>query len=359
MAKNHPSEKINWVNTLFLTLCPLVAIAGTVLLCVYSVISWKTWLLLVVLTGITGVAITGGYHRLFSHSTYKAPAPVRLLFLLFAAASFEGSVFEWCSDHRIHHRHADTEQDPYNINRGFWYAHIGWLIKLDTSKRDFSNIPDLTSDPLCRFQHRFYVPLAVLMGFVLPTAIAWCWGAPLAGLLVAGALRITLNHHFTFFINSLCHTLGKRPYSKEQTARDHWLAAIFTYGEGYHNFHHKFPLDYRNGVRAHQFDPTKWLIWCMAKVGLARDLKRVRAHRIAKFIVQTEPESTNSLVQQAKERLMGLIAQLEQLEREYLESLKTIRCKVTLKNYRKQLRQLRRKLSQDTARWSRLVRQYA
>ena len=361
-----PAEKINWVNTLFLTICPLAALVGTVLLCILGALTWKTWVLFGVFTYLTGLSITAGYHRLFSHKTYQAPAPIRLIYLLLAAATFEGSVLEWSSDHRVHHRHSDTEKDPYNIKRGFWYAHIGWLIRLDTSKRDFSNVADLQADPLCRLQHRFYIPLAILVGFILPMGIAWSWGAPLAGLIIGGALRISVNHHFTFFINSLCHTIGKRPYSEEESARDHWVAAIFTYGEGYHNYHHKFPIDYRNGVRLFHYDPAKWLIWALSKVGLATNLKRISSQRIAHYILQTqkleektERVDAREIILQTKERILLVIQRLEAIEKEYIESLKAASCKVTIKNCRYQLRQARRDLSRGLSSWSKLVKQYA
>ena len=342
------TKKINWLNTIFLTLCPLVGVVGLVLLACFSTISWQTWTLFGVFTALTGLSITTGYHRLFSHRTYKAAWPVRLFFLLLATAAFEGSVFEWCSDHRIHHRHADTEKDPYNINEGFWHAHMGWLIHLDTSKRDFSNIDDLTSDPLCRFQHRFFVPLSIIIGFGLPTLIASFWGAPLAGLVLGGALRTSVSHHFTFFINSLCHTLGKRPYSKEQTARDHWLAAIVTHGEGYHNFHHKFPLDYRNGVRLYHYDPTKWLIWLMSKCGLASDLKRISAHRIAEQAIKAQNQGMDTikddLFTKGKSQLNALLERIATLEGVYLQKLKDAAGRLSIKQCQKQLKQARREL---------------
>lgn len=358
MATQNPRGKINWVNTLFLTLCPLISIVGTVLLCIYTSISWKTWVLFGVYTYLTGLSIAVGYHRLFSHQTYRAPAPVRIICLLLAAATFEGSALEWSTDHRNHHRYTDTDEDPYSIKRGFWFAHIGWLIRLDTSKRDFANVADLQADRWCRLQHRYFPFIAIFMGFILPTLLAWSWGEPLAGFIIAGGLRATLNHHFTFFINSLCHTMGKQTYSKTQTARDHWVAAIFTYGEGYHNFHHKFPLDYRNGVRRFHYDPAKWMIWALSKVGLAHDLKRVKQHRIAKHLV-SQSTSSNSLVLQAQERLMQLIQRVERLDREYVEQLKTLSCKTTIKNYRRQLRKSRRELAHNIAMWSKLTKQYA
>lgn len=359
-------NKINWTNTLFLTICPIVGVVGTVLLAIYSSITWPTWVLLAAYLYVTGLAITVGYHRLFSHKTYQANAVVRFILLMFGAANFEGSVLEWSTDHRRHHRYADTKDDPYNINQGFWYAHIGWLLRLDTSKRDFSNVADLEADPLCRFQHKYVVSLGILMGFVVPTAIAWCWGAPLAGLIVVGALRIALNHHFTFFINSLCHTFGKRTYTEEQTARDHWIAAIFTYGEGYHNYHHKFPIDYRNGVRLFHYDPAKWVIWLLSKLGWAHNLKRVSSQRIARYILQeqkleerTKETGAHAIVVQSKEQIIKLVERLEALEKEYAEMLKAASAKSTIKHCRSQLRQLRRELTRSLSSWSKLARQYA
>lgn len=348
-------EPINWVNTLFLTLCPLLSVTGTILLCLYTTISWKTWVLFGVSTALTGFAITGGYHRLFAHKAYRTTQSIRLLYLLVATAAFEGSVLEWCTDHRKHHRHTDTESDPYNIKRGFWYAHMGWLIRLDNQKRDFSNVIDLKADRLCRLQHRFYSPLAAIIGFALPAAIASIWGEPLAGLVIAGGLRVTLNHHFTFFINSLCHTLGKRPYSEQESARDHWLAAIFTYGEGYHNFHHRFPIDYRNGIEAHHYDPTKWLIWSLSKLGLASDLNRVSPQRIAQSILESHASNTASYLTHAREKITALIRRVECLEKEYREHIKTTACKITISRCRRNLRKLNRELNQAMNAWVKLT----
>ena len=350
-----PTEKINWVNTLFLTLCPLVAIIGTAWLLMHNGISGKTWALFIAFLFLTGLAITAGYHRLFSHKTYKTNAIMRFIYLFFGAATFEGSVLNWCTDHRRHHRYEDTEKDPYNINRGFWFAHIGWLLRLDDSKRDYSNVNDLQADPLCAFQHRFYATSAILTGFVLPTVIAALWGEALAGFIVAGALRITLNHHFTFFINSLCHTLGKQPYTKDKTARDHWVTALFTYGEGYHNFHHKFPLDYRNGIRHFHYDPAKWLIWALEKCGWATEVKRIPPRRIAHHMLQAQDVSEHDRLAQTKEKLLQMIQRLETLDKDYRDAMQAMSCKLTLKEQRKNLKAARRELKQGMLAWSKLI----
>lgn len=321
------AKKINWLNTLFLIITPLVGVIGTIVLLSLGQIMWQTWVFFGVYLFITALAITAGYHRLFSHSSYKAHPIISFIMAMLGAACFEGSVLEWGTDHRNHHRYVDTEKDPYNINQGFWYAHIGWLIHLDTSKRDFSNVKDLSESAILRFQHKYFAGIAVFMGFILPTLIAGLWGNALAGFVLVGAFRVAFNHHSTFFINSLCHWSGKRTYTREQTARDNWMTALVTMGEGFHNFHHQFPLDYRNGVRYFHYDPTKWLIYGLAKIGLASDLRRIPDHKILAFRLKADAESLTQkhhhnadfltqTVEPLKAHLMGLIDKIAKLEQE-------------------------------------------
>lgn len=218
------------------------------------------------------LATTGGYHRLFAHRAYRASWPVRLFYLLFGAASGQASVLRWASDHRLHHARVDTDRDPYSIRKGFWWAHIGWLFfRFDS---DPKLVRDLQADPIVRLQHRFYLPLLIAMGFGVPMLLAWTWGDAVGGLLLAGFARLMVQYQATFCINSLAHTIGTRPYSTEVSARDSVWTAIVTLGEGYHNYHHRFPGDYRNGIRFFHFDPTKWWVWLLSKVGLASGLRR-------------------------------------------------------------------------------------
>jgi stearoyl-CoA desaturase (Delta-9 desaturase) len=271
---------LDWVNTLFLALSPVIALVGTTYLIWTNGIHWETAILAFVMALITGIAVTAGYHRLFSHRSYEANPMFKLVMLLFGAAAFENSARRWASDHRNHHKFVDTDLDPYNIKRGFFYAHMGWVcLKYDNAHR-YDNVPDLDVDKLVRFQERHYISLGILVGFVLPTAIAALWGDPLGGFILAGFLRLVLNHHFTFSINSFCHMLGSQPYSDKNTARDSWFLALFTYGEGYHNFHHKFPSDYRNGIKAYHWDPTKWLIKCMSWFGTTHSLRQISEQKI-------------------------------------------------------------------------------
>jgi stearoyl-CoA desaturase (delta-9 desaturase) len=237
-----------------------------------------------ILAILTSFSITAGYHRLFAHKTYEANLPLRLLVLLFGASAFENSVLMWTSEHRRHHKHVDHDDDPYNITKGFFHAHIGWLLFKLNPEPPFDNVPDLKKDRLVCWQHRHVHLLAVLMGFVLPSLAGFLydgWVGALGGFLIGGIARVVVIQHTTFFINSACHCMGRQPYSTRCSARDSFFLALFTMGEGYHNYHHEFQFDYRNGVKPWQFDPTKWILWVLSKVGVVSHLKRVDPEKIA------------------------------------------------------------------------------
>lgn len=321
-------KKISWGGTLFLGLTPLVSIAGLLFLWRYDAIRWPTVAFTAAMAIVTGISVTAGYHRMFAHKSFEAKWPIKLLFLLFGAASFENSALWWASDHRNHHKYVDTDRDPYNIKKGFWYAHMGWIcFKRLKEKRD--NVLDLEKDRLVWFQHRYFLSISVLTGFVFPMAVASLWGDALGGLLLAGFLRIVLNHHFTFLINSVCHYYGRQPYSDRNSSRDSLIPALFTYGEGYHNYHHTFPSDYRNGIRPYHWDPTKWLIRTLAWMGQAYDLRRIANDKILQVRLRMDEKRLLRTIEQAGKRAPlsqeFVVSARQKLERTYLQfqSLRT------------------------------------
>jgi stearoyl-CoA desaturase (delta-9 desaturase) len=331
-----PASRINWTNSSFLIGTFIITCTAVPLyLWFYGVDAFQVTMFLLFFIA-TGLSITLGYHRLFSHIAFQAKWPVRLATLIFGAAAFENSAMHWCSDHRKHHKHVDHDDDPYDISQGFWYAHMGWILfKLD-AEQPLDNIPDLRKDRLVMLQDRFYVTIAVSVGLVLPALLGYLhsgWIGALGGFLLAGVARVTAVQHMTFFINSLCHTIGGQPYSDRCSARDSWIMAIFTFGEGYHNYHHEFQHDYRNGVKWWQWDPTKWSIWLLAKLNLVDGLRRVPEEKV-------------------------LLAQLADTRRRLGEK---ITCQQTARNAR--LHQLLQasdaKLHQLGERWAVLKSQYA
>jgi stearoyl-CoA desaturase (delta-9 desaturase) len=278
-----PFDKVNWlissflIGTLFLSLTAVPAYLYFFGIDLFQIV------LFFVMFCACGFSITVGYHRLFSHLTFQAHWTVRLFTLVFGAGAFENSALLWACEHRSHHKHVDHDEDPYCISKGLFHAHIGWLLfKLDPGP-PFDNVTDLQKDPLVRWQNRYIHLIAALVAFGLPTTIGFIWGGWRSGLgafLIAGVARVVILQHCTFCINSLCHYLGTRPYSSKCSARDSWLMALVTFGEGYHNYHHEFQHDYRNGVKPWQFDPTKWIIWTLSKVRLAAKLRRVPTEKI-------------------------------------------------------------------------------
>jgi stearoyl-CoA desaturase (delta-9 desaturase) len=229
-----------------------------------------------------------GYHRLWSHKAYTASKSLQIFLMLFGAGAGEGSIKLWCREHRAHHRYVDTDQDPYSVQKGLFYSHVGWIIfKDDPDKIGRVNVEDLKRDPIVTFQADYYWQLFLLMAYIGPTLIAGLgWGDWLGGYIYGGLLGTALVQQSTFCINSLAHWMGDQPYGTFKSARNCFIVAILTLGEGYHNFHHEFPSDWRNGVRWYEFDPTKWSIWLWTQFGLVTDLRFFSMNEINKSMLQ-------------------------------------------------------------------------
>lgn len=294
---------------------PIAALLLVPLWGVYQGFTGTQWLLAVVFLYLNGLSITAGYHRLWAHKAYQAHPILKWFFALWGAGALQNSILIWASDHRRHHRHVDdNERDPYSSGRGLWFSHMGWILRRYASgTNDFSNARDLQRDPVVMFQHRHYVLLTTFMNLGLPVLLGVWLGDVIGTVLLVGLLRLVVNHHVTFFINSLAHFWGSRPYTEENSARDNGVLAFLTYGEGYHNFHHLFQNDYRNGVRWYQWDPTKWLISLCAGVGLARRLQRVPDFRIQRAMLDTQFARARRALEQ--EDTCDSLCQV--LEREY------------------------------------------
>lgn len=279
--KNAP---INWPATIMLIGSPILALITIPIYAYYHDFSTAAWISFFVLWAYSGLGITAGYHRLWSHRSYNASLPLKIFLMIGGTMAIQNSILYWSAGHRVHHRFVDDEDhDPYSIKRGFWFAHMGWMLRnYDSAPKDFSNVPDLLNDKLVMFQHNHYIPMVITCHAAILLITGWIVGDVWGVILLGGLLRLIVSHHMTFFINSLCHMYGKRPYTDENTARDNFWLAIFTWGEGYHNYHHIFQYDYRNGIKWWQYDPTKWLIWFSSKLGLASDLRSIPEFNIKK-----------------------------------------------------------------------------
>jgi stearoyl-CoA desaturase (Delta-9 desaturase) len=277
-----PPRKKDWINIIFLSLTPVIGVFGTLAYTLAFGVRWWEPVLFLVFYAVVGLSVTAGYHRLFAHKGYEAHPLVQGFFLFFGAMALQNGVLQWASDHRVHHRYVDKDWDPYSIKRGGLWAHIFWLFYKRPPHETFDNAPDLKKNRLVMLQYRAANYIGIVAGLGLPTLIGWAFGHPLGGLLWGGFLRIVVIHHTTFFVNSIAHLYGSRPYSEETSARDNWMLAFVTNGEGYHNFHHRFPSDFRNGIRWYHWDPTKWLIRALAAMRLADGLRRTDRATIEK-----------------------------------------------------------------------------
>jgi stearoyl-CoA desaturase (delta-9 desaturase) len=278
---NSEKDKVlNWTNIIFLVGTFLIAIIATPIYIMKHGITFWQGALFAFFYLATTMSITAGYHRYIAHRSHEASGWLKFLYLIFGAASFQGSALDWASDHRVHHRFVDTEKDPYNINKGFWYAHIGWLFVKDPNQTNERFAPDLLKDKMIMWQHNNFVLLAIFVSFFVPTIIGAFLGSAWGGFIFGGVTRLVIAQHGTFFINSMCHFWGTRNYNLNNTARDNFVLAFFTNGEGYHNFHHFFDADYRNGIRWYDWDPTKWWIKTLSFIGATKRLTITPKHRI-------------------------------------------------------------------------------
>ncbi len=366
--KKYAWKNIDLVNLLFLVLTPVLAVVLTYIWINNGDFHWGQVLMGIVFYIFTGISITAGYHRLFSHKAYEAHWSVKLFYLLFGAASFENSVLKWGSDHRRHHNKVDTDEDPYNINEGFFYAHMGWVFLKRNSAIHEKYAQDFLKDRLVMWQHNNYQLIAVVMGLVLPTILGGVlFGSYLGGLAVAGLGRIVLTHHCTFFINSLCHKLGSTPYTDTNTAKDHWFMALLTFGEGYHNFHHYFQNDYRNGIRWFHFDPTKWLIKTLSCLGLAFKLRLTSQDKILSAKMQmklkrmklkTEAADTFSVeLEKLKLQAIETLKKLQAMKAEY-KALKAHASAELLKEFKMKMKATQLEFKRTLQQWEALVNYY-
>ncbi|MEM1114326.1 MAG: fatty acid desaturase [Pseudomonadota bacterium] len=317
VANKEPGQKppLTRINVAIFVGLPLLALILVPFWGIYHGYDSFQWLWALAFLYLNGLSITGGYHRLWSHKAYEAHPALKWFYALWGAGALQNSILIWASDHRRHHRHVDdNERDPYSAGRGLWFSHMGWMLRdYSTNTEDFSNARDLERDPIVMFQHRHYVALTVLMNVGLPLLLGIWHGDIIGTVLLVGLARLVLNHHVTFFINSLAHYWGSRPYTETNSARDNGFLAFLTYGEGYHNFHHIFQTDYRNGIRWYQWDPTKWLIALCAKLGLARNLVRVPDFRIQRAILDTQFQRARNKL----EATHNSASLMDRLEREY------------------------------------------
>lgn len=268
--------EINYVATAVLLVPPLL-LAGAIAMGLPLL--KETFIVTILCYFLNGFGITLGYHRMYSHRAFSGHWLLQYFMAFAGAGAFQGSIKWWGRNHRVHHRYIDTDKDPYNATRGFWYTHMGWMVmKQDYAILGRVDISDFHCNRIVMNQHKYYFPIAMLSGIILPTVVCGLgWGDWMGGYFYGGLAKMVFVHHTTFFINSLAHTNfggATQNFSENHSSHDSAFCALLTLGEGYHNFHHEFAQDYRNGIKWYHYDPTKWCIRALEWVGLAKNLVR-------------------------------------------------------------------------------------
>jgi stearoyl-CoA desaturase (delta-9 desaturase) len=314
---------INWTVAIVFGLTFLVAVTLVPWYGIVHGYSLWAWIFFAMFVVLNGIGIGSGYHRLWSHRTYEAHPALKWFLAIFGGMAMQNSIIVWCARHRVHHRDVDdNEKDPYSIGRGFWFAHIGWMLRdYKSGIVDYNLVPDLQKDPVAAWQHRRYWALVWTTNLGLPLLLGFLTGDVIGVFLLAGILRLVVSHHVTFFINSLAHMWGTQPYTDENSARDNHFLALITYGEGYHNYHHLFQSDYRNGIRWWHLDINKWFISACALVGLAKNRKRAPQFKVLRARLNMEFKVARNKLEACKNgsTWKGL------LEQEYAQFVETVR----------------------------------
>lgn len=242
---------------------------------------------------LTGLGTGAGCHRLWSHRAYKAKLPMRIIMMCLQTIGYQGHIYGWVRDHRVHHKFVDTNADPHNSKRGFFFSHMGWLMVKkhpDVSRKGATvDISDLEKDPVVMFQKNYYGPMVAVFCFAIPSAILhYVCGETWFDAYHMSCSKFLWSTHLTWLINSGAHMWGARPYDQTMTARNNLALAVAVVGEGWHNYHHVFPWDYKSSELGNYKTntPTAFIDF-FAWLGLAYDLKTVPTSMINKRAART------------------------------------------------------------------------
>jgi stearoyl-CoA desaturase (delta-9 desaturase) len=283
--------KLKAVN-LAAVLIPFIGVVVAVVLLWGTAFNWIYLGIFGLMYFLTSIGITIGYHRLFTHRSFKTYKPVVAILAALGSMAVEGPVLQWVADHRRHHQHSDEDGDPHSPHlhgtgiwhaiQGMWHSHMGWMLRphLQGSMR---YIGDLRKDKLVRRMSKQF-PMWVLIGLVIPAVLGglltWSWMGILLGFIWGGLVRIFLVHHMTWSINSVCHIWGTTPFDTHDHSRNNVIMGVFAMGEGWHNNHHAFQSSARHGLRWWELDFSYMIIWVMSKIGLAYDIRVPTKDRI-------------------------------------------------------------------------------
>lgn len=275
--------ELKWVN--------IISIFGIHFAALYTLLTvdligkWPTVLFAFFLGGVGGFGVTAGAHRYWCHRSYKAKLPLQLILMFCYTVAGQNTILEWVKDHRVHHKYSETVADPHDSNRGFFFSHVGWLMMRKhpdvLTKGKQLDLSDLTDDKLVMFHHRHFTILKLICCFFLPTVIpVYCWGETWYWAFMGlGVVRYIFTLNFTWLVNSAAHLYGNKPYDTRINPRENLTVSIVAMGEGWHNYHHTFPWDYK-AAELGRLNTTLFWLDQFARIGWAYDLKSASSELI-------------------------------------------------------------------------------
>lgn len=273
---------------------PLLALIAAVPIAWGWGLNWTDVALAASFYVLTGLGVTVGFHRYFTHRAFKAKRGLRVALAVVGSMAMQGPVIGWVADHRRHHAYADRAGDPHSpwrfgtsaaaLAKGFWYAHMGWLFERDrTNARRFA--PDLLNDRAIRIVDRLF-PLLTIATLLLPAVlggmITWSWWGALTAFFWASLVRVAALHHVTWSVNSICHMIGDRPFTSRDRSANFWPLALLSFGESWHNSHHADPTGARHGVGRGQIDISARVIWLLEKLNWVSQVRWPKPERLAR-----------------------------------------------------------------------------
>lgn len=309
-SKRSPADRKLALVNFGAVVVPLLGLAAAIVLAWGE--AFNGWYLALMggMVAITSMGVTVGFHRLFTHRSFATPAPLRYLFAAAGSMAVQGPVISWCAEHRKHHQHSDTEEDPHSPHmskdgswgegvvatlRGAFHAHVGWLFS-GHSKGLGKYSADLKADralALANSHFLFWVIFGLLFPAALAGLVSMSWWGVLLGFIWGGLVRVLVVHHITWSVNSVCHLWGTRPFESRDQSRNNALVGLLALGEGWHNNHHAFPTSARHGLRWWELDFSYLVIRVLAAVGLARDIRVPTPERV-RGRLRRKPRTTSS-----------------------------------------------------------------
>jgi len=290
---NNYKVKIVWRNVIIMFLLHLAAFYGYCRLISGSA-KFSTNIYYFFVAILSSMGILAGAHRLWSHRSYKAKWQLRVILAIMQTMALQNDIYEWSRDHRVHHRYSETDADPHNANRGFFFAHMGWLLCKKhpevISKGKLVDMSDLWTDPIVRFQRKHYYLMVAIFWFLIPISIpVYYFEETLFNSILLNIYRYVLSLQNTWLVNSLAHMRGYKPYDKNINPRENHSVVYLSLGEGYHNYHHTFPWDYSASEYGWKdnYNPATAFIDFFAWIGWAYDRKVPSKESIEKRITRT------------------------------------------------------------------------